>query len=314
CGQFVSFKFDDTITNANSEYYDSPDGSELYVIGVSDLTNASDIPQFLMDGVKNAIGRPSTASPAANAVALANTGHPIYLYMDTNVTPNEIYVHKPTTPTLVMYNGTIGELVSQGGMKPYQDFYIQGDTKSSLETRLQLPNTTLDMLFPDRKSRFQVDPAPSDYPTEWPKDIQELSDYDRKYYSEKYHLDNDEAIRREKWLDEIWPYPRRGATASASCVLTRKDANKFLEDIDQALKYLLHAATNLGAQCQRMDAMGENVVTGNENTQASESAIRDADMAKEMVTYTKNNVLSQTAQSMLSQANQNSSGILDILQ
>jgi len=47
---------------------------------------------------------------------------------------------------------------------------------------------------------------------------------------------------------------------------------------------------------------------------ASESTIRDADMAKEMTEYTKNNVLLQAAQSMLSQANQNSSAVLSLLQ
>ena len=57
-----------------------------------------------------------------------------------------------------------------------------------------------------------------------------------------------------------------------------------------------------------------NLTTASENTQASESVIRDADMAKEMTNYTKNNVLMQSAQSMLAQANQNSSMVLSLLQ
>jgi len=70
----------------------------------------------------------------------------------------------------------------------------------------------------------------------------------------------------------------------------------------------------LGAQCQRMESMNANLVTGNESTQASESLIRDADMAKEMANFTKHNVLTQAAQSALAQANQGSSGVLNILQ
>ena len=50
-----------------------------------------------------------------------------------------------------------------------------------------------------------------------------------------------------------------------------------------------------------------------QNTQAAESTIRDADMAQEMTTFTKNNILQQAAQSMLSQANQGTQGILQLL-
>ncbi|MBR3456862.1 MAG: flagellin [Selenomonadaceae bacterium] len=176
--------------------------------------------------------------------------------------------------------------------------YVQGDTKSSLETRIQLPNTTLSILFPEANSDWDIVPTPADYPVEWSSDYANLTD----------------AEKVRKWEDEEWSYPRKGAIASGSCVLNRTNANKFLEDIDQALKYLLHAATSLGAQCQRMDAMGENIVTGNENTQASESTIRDADMAREMVAYTKANVIFQSSQSMLAQANQSLSSVLGLLQ
>ena len=60
--------------------------------------------------------------------------------------------------------------------------------------------------------------------------------------------------------------------------------------------------------------MNNNIVVNQENTQNAESTLRDADLAKEMTTYTKNSVLTQSAQSMLSQANQNVGGVLDLLQ
>jgi flagellin len=56
-----------------------------------------------------------------------------------------------------------------------------------------------------------------------------------------------------------------------------------------------------------------NVATMIQNTQAAESTIRDADMAEEMSKFTKNNILQQAAQSMLSQANQSTQGILQLL-
>ena len=63
-----------------------------------------------------------------------------------------------------------------------------------------------------------------------------------------------------------------------------------------------------------MEYTSRNLTTASENVQGAESTIRDADMAKEMTEYTKNNVLQQAAQSMLAQANQTSSGVLSLLQ
>ena len=63
----------------------------------------------------------------------------------------------------------------------------------------------------------------------------------------------------------------------------------------------------------RLDYTSANLTTAAENVTASESTIRDADMAAEMTEYTKNNVLLQAAQSMLAQANQNSSSVLSLL-
>jgi len=142
-----------------------------------------------------------------------------------------------------------------------------------------------------------------------------MSDKEKERYGEKYNcVGDEEQIRREKWRDEVWPYPRKGAVASGSCVRTREKAKKFLDDIDQVIKYVLEVSTTFGAQSQRMTMMNSNIVTGTENTQSSESVIRDADMAKEMESYTKNNVLVQSAQSMLSQSNQNTSGVLSLLE
>ena len=84
--------------------------------------------------------------------------------------------------------------------------------------------------------------------------------------------------------------------------------------VDYGLQYLLNAEVLVGAQRARMEYTHSNIVTQTENTQASESTIRDADMAKEMTNYTKSNVLTQAAQSMLAQANQNSSAVLSLLQ
>ena len=84
--------------------------------------------------------------------------------------------------------------------------------------------------------------------------------------------------------------------------------------VEHAIEYALNEATRMGAYRSRLEMTEANLVTANENTIFAESTIRDADMAKEMTNYTKNNVLLQAAQSMLAQANQNSSGVLSLLQ
>ena len=86
-------------------------------------------------------------------------------------------------------------------------------------------------------------------------------------------------------------------------VTTRDRAKDAIDIIDQAIEYSLNEATNMGAYLQRLEYTEANVTTQDENIQSAESTIRDADMAKEMTEYTKNNVLSQAAQSMLAQAN-----------
>ena len=97
-------------------------------------------------------------------------------------------------------------------------------------------------------------------------------------------------------------------------VTTQEKARAAIATLDKVVENIVGQQTNIGAMLQRMDYTSANLVTTSENTQTSESVIRDADMAKEMTNYTKNNVLLQAAQSMLAQANQSSSAVLSLLQ
>ncbi len=97
-------------------------------------------------------------------------------------------------------------------------------------------------------------------------------------------------------------------------VTTREKANDAIGTIDSAIETALNEATNMGAYLQRLETAFANVVTMRENAQGSESVIRDADMAKEISEYMKYNILSQSAQAMLAQENQNGSFVLGMLQ
>jgi flagellin len=95
-----------------------------------------------------------------------------------------------------------------------------------------------------------------------------------------------------------------GEDAAAATALTA---------IDTAISTVASTLGTIGAAQSRMDFAATNVSTILQNTQAAESTIRDADMAYEMTQFTKNNILTQAAQSMLSQANQSAQSVLQLL-
>ncbi|MBR1696343.1 MAG: hypothetical protein IJ709_13315, partial [Selenomonas sp.] len=106
----------------------------------------------------------------------------------------------------------------------------------------------------------------------------------------------------------------RGADGTKLNISTRDKANAAINVLDNAISKALDQQTTIGSIESRLTYTSSNLTTSSENVQASESTIRDADMAKEMTEYTKNNVLLQAAQSMLAQANQSSSSVLSLLQ
>lgn len=111
--------------------------------------------------------------------------------------------------------------------------------------------------------------------------------------------------------------------AELANVCTRASAQRLLGSLtdpsvdgplDKAINYALNEMTQVGSYINRLEQTEDTLTISHENTTRSESTIRDADMAKEMTEYTKNNVLAQAAQSMLAQANQNSNSVLSLLQ
>ena len=95
---------------------------------------------------------------------------------------------------------------------------------------------------------------------------------------------------------------------------TQDGAKKATTTIDNAIKTISKARGQMGAVQNRLEHTINNLDTASENLQTSESRIRDTDMAKEMVEYSKNNILMQAGQSMLAQANQSNQGVLSLLQ
>ncbi len=97
-------------------------------------------------------------------------------------------------------------------------------------------------------------------------------------------------------------------------ITTKDNANAAINVLDTAITKVLSEQTKIGSVQNRLEYTSANLTTASENVSAAESTIRDANMAKEMTEFTKNNILMQASQAMLAQANQSTQNVLSLLQ
>ena len=91
-------------------------------------------------------------------------------------------------------------------------------------------------------------------------------------------------------------------------------AGQSIETCDDALKVVSETRSRIGAYTNRLEHVVKNLDNSSENTQAAESLIRDTDIAEEMMIFSKNNILTQAGQAMLSQTFHSSEGVMRLLQ
>src|SRR5574344_606646 len=102
-------------------------------------------------------------------------------------------------------------------------------------------------------------------------------------------------------------------TEEVMSIAAPDDANRAIGTIDLALKKINKQRADLGAYQNRLDYAVKGLNIAAENTQAAESTIRDTDMASQMVSFTKNQILTQSGTAMLAQANSQSQTVLSLL-
>lgn len=105
----------------------------------------------------------------------------------------------------------------------------------------------------------------------------------------------------------------RGTDGNIISISTKEDANAAINVLDNVLTKVLDEQSQIGSALSRLERTATNLTTQYTDDQASESVIRDADVATEMAGYLKYNVLSQASQAMLAQANQNPMDVLALL-
>lgn len=100
---------------------------------------------------------------------------------------------------------------------------------------------------------------------------------------------------------------------STITISSSAQAQSFVENVDKALTSINDARSALGAMQNRLEYTANNLTTSTENLTAAESRIRDVDVAKEMVTLSKLNILNQASQAMVSQAKQQPESVSQLL-
>jgi flagellin len=114
---------------------------------------------------------------------------------------------------------------------------------------------------------------------------------------------------KKKMADGIESIEQENAYVSAK----QEQIQQLIETISDQIETVSKGRSLLGATQNRLEHTINNLSTSAENLQAAESRIRDVDMAKEMMNFTKNNILNQAAQAMMSQSNQQPQAVLQLL-
>lgn len=322
CSQFATVVFDTNRTLGSGERQDSINGSypyaRQYIIGLKGARNADDIANAVYNGILAANdakgsnrydnGNKPNNYMGRHNLRIERSGNTINLVADASSTVKPVFYNgiKGVTSTVEVTSTT----TAVAGFNPWEDKVIQSGAKAHETTAIRLWNTSLEALFPPSDSLFLLEPE------EYPSYYNDADVPDPKEYPERYldYPGNEIEQKQQLWRDEVWHLTKAGAESKGEVLRTRKGAEGFLKDIDQAIKYTLHVQTDFGAQMMRMEINAANLTISQENLLASKSTITDADMAKEMVNFARDNILLQSSESMLAQANQSSSSVLSLLQ
>lgn len=307
CTQFFTIKFS-TASDTTKWYGDDPKlggtNPVCYVVGIQSVTDAKSLIEAVFNGISAASGMGGATVPSAtDQMTKVDNRHDINI--NYHAATGKYTISKDGPPIRYL-NGVKGAMVEDNFYKPEQHLSLQTGTESSQYLNTHVPNTTLDSLFPPADIPWDTDPTAADFPNPWPNEYE---------WNQKENRPMTAAEKKMKWTEEVWKYPsRRVSLEDDKCISTQAKAAGFINDVDQALHYLITVSTELGAQSNRLNYTEDNLVTAAENTTASDSTIRDANMGAAVLEKAKTGLLSQASQAMLAQANQSMQSVMELLQ
>ncbi len=313
CPQYINIKFDSNIPPSSSTCQpatltSSPE-TVNYTIGISGVSNVADLPAAWFAGLQAAHGTTGNSAKihlrhelnlttdgvnyymekTSNQIGLFDQGTILTQTKDPTVNPGTTTIAGPTTMT---YNNWVKHTKEEEIFHPGNPLVIHDTTHAS-----NAIHVFIDSMHP----RAITGKVPERDPITW--EIKAKKDPQ----TGEILKDNDGNPIPKKYID---PDPK----LEDAHVRTREEALLATDILDMALNYALDQITDIGAYRSRLEQDEDKIAIQQESAIGSKSTIQDADMAETMMNFTKHNVLTQAAQLMLAQSNQNASRVLSLLQ
>lgn len=278
CRQFLNFKFDAS-TDSSSAYFPTDSLKGEYTVGIRSVNNADELKEAIFQAVVDANG--GTALGDGNyKIDVQNDKHNVRIGKNED---GKYYIFKDSTSLGLCFFDE-GRYLSTSINKPGE-----GGVPSAGQTIVNLgyDETITEPVYKE--------------------ELQDMHDPGRPLI---IHDGTKSTQHIKLYIKDMHP---KAIGVDPLSVRTRDDASASIDVVDTAVQAVLDEVTRIGAYQNRLRIDGNNLQIANENTTAAESVLRDADMAKSMTEYTKNNVLVQAAQAMLAQSNQNPEAVLSLL-
>lgn len=325
CSQYINIKFNSNISASESTYqnpYGDTESRQSYepnpvqfVIGVKDVKDISQLPKAIFDGISNAKVEGTNLDENTDNNVLVDAQHELRLAKDPSNSNRYIFLKESSSYLNIQFMNRLIISETSGEEEEEVEEPEEPEEPQEVQTVSYMYNDGNPLWIQhgtraNQRINVYIDSMKTSAMQAKVFDVEGgfISEADEQRYND---LSND-SEKQGAFLSLLHEADRK--TLDQVSVRNQHDANIAIRVIDGVLDYALDEATNMGAYLQRLEYTEANVTTQDENVQAAESTIRDADMAKEMTEYTKQNVLSQAAQSMLAQANQSFSSVLGLLQ
>lgn len=296
CDQYINIRFDSTKSTTSYGSVSSGSRNTEYIIGTAGVSSVAGIPKAIFDGIGSVPTWDVNNDPSddhkrrspdeyGNTDATDSKIVDWYHRLRISESGGKYFLEKESGYPLDIYNGILDPDPIPNPIKKTVEKYYPGNPLVIHDTThaSNAINVYIDSMHP----RAITGKVPMRDPETW------------------------EIIPAEyRYIDP----GHRDPTLEDAHVRTRREALEAIDILDMAMNYALDQITDIGAYRMRLEQDEDKITVQQESATASKSTIQDADMAATMTNLTKHNVLTQAAQMMLAQANQDASRVLSLLQ
>ncbi|MBQ6297229.1 MAG: flagellin [Selenomonadaceae bacterium] len=349
CSQYINIVFDKSMNIGQGTLTTFTDNTlrKDFRVGIGDATSTDDLARAIFEGIKNSGRKPYDRDhdiykkdSSGNIIELLSVEidadrHNFRIAKNPNADGKYLFIKEKSTRMLILDSGTIMATGGPGSKDdlpdPVSTEIIDGKEvqKINVDTAMvghiwDKEEAVLETIIVGYGAPLTIHDGTQrgDYNLYTIKNMQtsalgigNILDDDGDFVNArdraKYNALSAHPDKQREFLENMQEAARLAGNEIS--VKTAEDAKVAIKILDEALNYALDNATKIGSYLQRMESMENTIYTVEENTEASKSVIRDTDISKEIVAYTRSNVLSQSVQFMLAQSNNNSFMVLNLL-